>query len=160
MDEYSREEVEQAFRHYWQVGNIEERWSDWADCFTEDVVYVEHVLGNFDGREAVRKWITELMVHNTHVHGALDWYVIEGPRVVYGMDNRYFNPEGPEHPDIEFPGMSQILYGGDGLFRFQEDYWDMKLAKLAYKRFTELRERFGDEHLEDTDARRDARKSW
>lgn len=160
MADHDRSEVEAAFKRYWQVGNIEERWSDWADCFTEDVVYVEHVFGTMHGREAVRGWITQLMRENLHVHGALEWYVIEGDRVVYGMQNRYFNPKGPEHPDIEFPGMTQILYAGDGLFRLEEDYWDMVLAKRAYREFHELLAEHGDAHLADTDERRAARRLW
>jgi len=160
MTEHGRAEVEEAFRRYWQVGNIEERWSDWADCFTEDVIYVEHVYGTMRGRETVRAWITGLMKENAHVHGALEWYVIEGNRVVYGMQNRYFDPRGPEHPDIEFPGMSQVIYAGDGLFSFEEDYWDIALAKKAYREFGALRATHGDAHLADTDARRAARKLW
>jgi len=160
MKDVSRAEVEAAFRRYWQIGNIEERWSDWADCFTEDVVYVEHVLGRMRGREAVRAWITKLMPQNPHVHGCLDWVVIDGPRVVYGMTNRYYNPRGPEHPPIDFPGMSHITYAGDGLFSFEEDYWDVALAKKAHQEFHALLGEHGDRHLADSDERRAARKLW
>ncbi len=160
MSEFSRAEVDEAFRNYWQTGNIEERWADWTGHFTEDVVYVEHVLGTMKGRETVKTWITELMVTNDHVHGSLDWYVIDGPRVAYGMQNVYFDPRGPGHPDIEFPGMSQVIYAGEGLFSFEEDYWDLRRAKAAHAEFHALREEHGDEHLADNDERRASRKLW
>ena len=35
---------------------------EWCDqCFTEDVVYIEHILGNKIGRETVREWIKPTM---------------------------------------------------------------------------------------------------
>ena len=38
-----RDEVEAAFRKYWQLGAVGERWDTWCDeCFTEDVTYIEH----------------------------------------------------------------------------------------------------------------------
>ncbi len=157
---FPREEVDAAFRRYWQVGNVEERWSDWADCFTEDVVYDERVYGTMNGRETVRAWITSTMAQHGHIHGALNWYVIEGNRVAYGMDNTYYNPAGPDAAPITFGGMSQIIYAGDSLFGYEEDYWDVSGAKKAYKRFAKLLEEHGDRWALDTAQRAAARKLW
>ena len=44
MTRYGRDEIESAFRRYWQTGAVGERWDDWADLFTEDADYVEHGL--------------------------------------------------------------------------------------------------------------------
>src|SRR5438105_1603534 len=50
---FDRDELEAAFRTYWQLGAVGEDWDAWCDtCFTEDVTYVEHVLGNKQGRAA------------------------------------------------------------------------------------------------------------
>ena len=47
-------EVEAAFRNYWQLGAAGEDWDAWCDeCFTDDVTYVEHVLGSKQGLEAI-----------------------------------------------------------------------------------------------------------
>ena len=55
---FDLEEVEAAFRNYWQLGAAGEDWDTWCDqCFTAVVTYVEHILGNKVGREAVRAWI-------------------------------------------------------------------------------------------------------
>src|SRR5438270_4275832 len=42
-------EVEEAFRHYWRVGAVGEDWEAWADLFTDDAVYREHILGHMRG---------------------------------------------------------------------------------------------------------------
>ena len=57
MTTWPIEEVENAFRTYWQTGAVGENWDAWADLFTEDALYVEHVLGNMNGREQIRAWI-------------------------------------------------------------------------------------------------------
>ena len=42
---FERDEVEAAFRNYWQRGAVGEEWDAWCDeCFTEDVTYIERVL--------------------------------------------------------------------------------------------------------------------
>ncbi len=160
MSSFTRDEVEAAFRRYWQIGNVEERWSDWAGCFTEDVVYVERIYGTMNGREAVRAWITSTMKKHPHVHGVLRWYVIEDERVTYGMDNRYYSPLGPDAPPLDFAGVSQIVYAGDGLFRYEEDFWDLSGAKEAHDRFEALRAEHGDEHIGDSADRQASRRLW
>ena len=159
-ERFPRTEVESAFRHYWEVGNVREQWAEWADCFTEDVVYEERVYGAMHGREAVRAWITQTMQRHPHVHGVLSWYVIDGNRVVYGMHNRYYNPEGPNALPLDFSGISQVMYAGNGLFGYQEDYWDVQAAKLAHKRFQQLLRQHGTKWALDTAQRAAARKLW
>ncbi len=160
MKPFTRDEVETCFRQYWQVGNVEERWSDWADCFTEDVTYDERVYGTMKGRETVRAWITSTMRQHPHVHGVLSWYVVDGNRVAYAMVNRYYNPAGPNAPPLDFAGMSQIVYAGDGLFSYEEDYWDVASAKKAYARFNTLLAEHGPKWALDTPERAAARKLW
>ena len=45
MGRFSRDELEQAFQKYWRTGAVEEDWDGFAEMFTEDATYVEHVLG-------------------------------------------------------------------------------------------------------------------
>lgn len=61
MTKFSRDELDGAFRHYWQTGAVGEDWDAWSDLFTPDADYVEHVLGNLQGREAIRAWIKPIM---------------------------------------------------------------------------------------------------
>jgi SnoaL-like domain len=64
MGQWSRDELEEAWRRYQdvvvEVGKTWD-WSSYADVFTEDATYVEHALGNVSGREAIREWIVSTM---------------------------------------------------------------------------------------------------
>ncbi|EUA30292.1 snoaL-like domain protein [Mycobacterium xenopi 4042] len=64
MGHWSRGEIERAFRDYShavvEIGRSSD-WSRYADLFTEDAVYLEHVYGEMHGRERIREWITATM---------------------------------------------------------------------------------------------------
>lgn len=152
-------EIEQAFHAFWTTGATNEDWNAWANHLTEDVDYVERQLGTMQGREAVRTWITELMAVSYDVHAVLNWYIVAGDRVVFDMWNRYFHPD-PEQPPIDFAGLTVLTYGGDGLFRREEDYWDQATAATAYGAWhaacKESGSRGDPEHLAALDAQRKA----
>ena len=49
---WSRDELEQAHQHYMETASrcaASGEWRDWADLFTEDAVYLEHMFGTFHG---------------------------------------------------------------------------------------------------------------
>lgn len=140
-------EVEEAFQRIWTVGSLDEDWQAWPDHLTEDVLYVERVFGTMHGRDAVRAWITGLMAVRGDVHAVLDWYVVKDDRVVLNMKNRYYHPD-PSQPHIDFAGLTVLGYARDGLFGYEEDYWDTAGATSAYVAFTEAVERCGGRGLE------------
>lgn len=159
--EFSNEEVEAAFRNYWHIGALSERWTEWPDIFTEDVVYVEHIYGTMMGRETVRTWITELMGENSDIHALLDWYMIDKGRVVVNMINRYYNPNPNDATKcFDFPGITILEYAGDGLFSYEEDYWDVRLAKQAYASFNKGLAEFGRDFIVETPERMKLRDPW
>lgn len=127
--------TEQAFHRIWTVGCIDEDWERWPDCLTEDVLYVERIFGTMHGREQVRAWITELMAARADVHGVLNWYMVKGDRVVFDMTNRYYHPRAGE-PPIDFAGLTVLEYAGNGMFGYEEDYWDAAGARVAYEQFS------------------------
>ena len=135
-------EVDEAFRGFWTTGSLDENWERWPDHLTEDVHYVERFFGTMHGREAVRAWITSLMRQRADVHAVLDWYLVKGRKVVLSMQNRYYSPD-PAQPHIDFAGLTVLEYAGDGLFGYEEDYWDLAGAKRAHERFTAEVERCG-----------------
>lgn len=147
MSEHSREEVEAAFQRFWTVGNLDENWQAWPTFFTEDVHYIEHIYGEMRGRDVVFRWITELMAKNRDVHAVIDWYMIRGDRVVVNMQNRYYNPD-PAGAPLDFPGITILEYGGNGLFRYEEDYWCLRTAKECHKQFHEAVQRCGGRGLD------------
>jgi hypothetical protein len=124
-------EVEQAFHRILTTGITDEDWLAWTECLTEDVLYVERLFGTMHGRPAVRAWITELMSARADVHGVLNWYVVSGDRVVFDMTNRIYHPN-PDQPPLDFAGLTVLQYGGEGLFRYEEDYWDAKTSEVVF----------------------------
>jgi hypothetical protein len=117
---FPRDEVEAAFQHYWRVGCVEEDWAAWTQLFVPDVFYVDHFWGPLHGRDEVGTWIDAVMKGVPEIYTVLDWYVIDGDRVVFRCENRRDNPaagagggaDGPAYWD--FPGLSVLRYAGDG----------------------------------------------
>ncbi|HUR14484.1 MAG TPA: nuclear transport factor 2 family protein [Mycobacteriales bacterium] len=140
-------EVEQAFHRILTTGITDENWLGWTELLTEDVLYVERIFGTMRGRASVRAWITELMAARADVHGVLNWYVVKGDRVVFDMTNRIYHPD-PSQPPIDFAGLTVLQYAGDGLFGYEEDYWDQKGSEVAYREFLGAVKRCGGKGLD------------
>jgi hypothetical protein len=131
MATFSRDDIERAVVHYWRCGAVGEDWDAWADCFTEDCVYVEHVLGSMHGREAVRAWIKPIMLQFGELYTAYEWHMVDpdAGRVCVYMQNRRDHPGGTG--TIDFPGITILEYAGDGRFRLEEDFWAVPQAQKA-----------------------------
>jgi SnoaL-like domain len=142
---FPRSEVEDAFRRYLTCGIVNEDWDAWSRCFTPDVEYHEHQLGSMQGRDAVLAWIAPLMDRFPEIYNSIDWYVIDGDRVVFDANNRRDNPEAGGDP-IDFSGVTILQYAGDGMFCREDDWWDMNRAMDAAKRYAELCARFDPDH--------------
>jgi hypothetical protein len=133
---FDRDEVEAAFRHYWRCGAVGEDWDRWCDeCFTDDVTYVEHVLGAKHGREAVRAWIKPTMADYPEIYTAYEWHHVDGTgRVVVYMQNRRDHPD-PARTPIDFPGITVLQYAGGGRFAREEDFWSLPEGVAAMKEY-------------------------
>jgi hypothetical protein len=136
MAAHARDEVERAFRRYWQTGAVGEDWDAWADLFTENASYMEHILGKRHSREEIRSWIKPTMARFPELYTALGWYVIDGDRVVCEAINRRDDPS-PGGGAIDFPGVTVLVYAGDGRWSSEEDYWSPAEAMAATKRYQE-----------------------
>lgn len=129
-------EVEEAFLQYWRTGAVGEDWPAWADLFTEDALYIEHVLGNMRGREAIKAWIVDIMARYSELYTAYEWHMVDSNRVVVSMQNRRDDPD-PTKPPIDFPGITILEYAGDGKWSKEEDYWSVPGANRAAKLYAE-----------------------
>lgn len=145
-EETAREEVEQAFITYFRTGGVGEDWDGFADLFTEDAVYIEHVLGNMQGREEIRTWINSVMNEYPEIYTAYEWHQIEGDRVVFYMQNRRDNPDPDGPPTIDFPGISVLHYAGDGKWSYEEDLWAFPASIEASKQYAAACAKFDPEH--------------
>ena len=63
------------------------------------------------------------------------------------MTNRIYHPD-PAQPPLDFAGLTVLQYAGDGLFGYEEDYWDTKGSEVAYREFLAAVERCGGKGLE------------
>jgi hypothetical protein len=145
MAGHSRDEVDEAFRHYWRTGAVGEDWEAWADLFTDDADYVEHVLGSMRGRAEIKSWITQIMAAYPELYTFYEWHVIDGDRVLFYMQNRRDNP-APGGPPIDFPGISILHYAGDGKWSFEEDFWAFPAAQKAQAAYIEARAKHDPDH--------------
>ena len=130
MGRWTRDELEQAFASYQRIAlraGTTGDWNAWADVFTEDATYVEHVFGTFGGREAIRRWITTTMSTfpgNAMPHFPIDWYVIDEERgwVVCQVWNRMADPgDGSIHQAYN---VTILKYAGDGRWSYEEDIYN------------------------------------
>ena len=116
-------EVREAYDNFVVAGESGD-WSAWADLHTVDGVWVEHHLGRFEGREAIRSAITSVMAQAPDsMTFPVEWVVIDGNRVVYYPWQVLPHPTG-EGEDFRFGCVTILEYAGDGQFSYQEDVYN------------------------------------
>ena len=146
MGKFSRSELEAAFQKYWRTGAVDEDWDGFADNFTPDARYVEHILGALSGREAIRSWIKPIMEEYCELYTAYEWHTVdeEGGRAIVYMQNRRDHPSGVG--TIDFPGITILEYGGDGLWKAEEDFWAVPASRRALKQYAEAVKQHDPDH--------------
>ncbi len=129
MGLFTREEMERAYEHYRNVAaesGASGDWNPWADLFTEDAEYFEHLYGHFTGREEIRKWITATMAefpNNEMTEFPADWYVIDEDKgwVVCAVWNRMQDlGDGQVHQAVNW---SLLKYAGNDQWSYEEDIY-------------------------------------
>ena len=103
----------------------ERPWSELADFFTEDAVYIDPAWGRVEGREAIRAFFERSMRGLTG-HGWSTperWTMAEGHRVVSQWD-QILGTRDDGTPWI-VPGLSILYYAGEGLFCYSLDMLNM-----------------------------------
>lgn len=148
MGRFSRDELERAFQKYWRTGAVEEDWDGFAEMFTEDATYVEHVLGSMKGREQIRAWIKPIMEEYCELYTAYEWHTVDedAERIVVYMQNRRDHPSGSG--TIDFPGITVLHYAGDGLFDLEEDFWSVPGGHESTKAYAAACEQHDPKHKE------------
>jgi SnoaL-like protein len=148
MPTFSREELEQAFRTYWRTGAVGEDWDAWADLFTEDCLYVEHMYGTMRGRETVRGWIVPIMEKYRELYTGYEWHAIDadGGRVFLYVQNRRDHPSGSG--TIDFPGITILDYAGGSRWSKEEDFWSAKEREAAMREYQAACREHDPEHAE------------
>ena len=133
---FPHDEVQQAFDNYLRLANSND-WDAWCDLFTDDVYYVDHSFGVFEGQDAVRKWMVPLMAAQPEMKFPPGWHIIAGDVVVNYNWNRWPNPDGSFEPygdptnfkdrldswKYQFPCITIDRYAGNGKFNFEENFY-------------------------------------
>ena len=102
-------------------------WSSYADHFTEDANYVEHALGNMEGRENIREWIVSTMnmfPGSEMPSYPVEWYSIDADKgwVIFKNINTMKDPgDGSVHGA---PVITVLEYAGDDKWSYEEDAYN------------------------------------
>lgn len=98
-------------------------WSDLAAHFTDDAVFVDPAWGRVEGLEAMRR-----TVFGDAMEGLEDWrfpidrVLVQDDTVVVKWRQVIPGADGTEHVQS---GVSTLVYGGGGRFRYEEDLLNM-----------------------------------
>ena len=142
---FSRRELETEFDAYVARGVEAGRsgdWSPWADQFTDDAVYLEHLFGRFEGREAIRSWITSTMTeypNNQFTSFPIEWAIFDEDRgwIVCEVQNRLNDPgDGTIFQAVNF---TKLVYAGDGQWSYEEDVYNPQSMADALQRWADHR---------------------
>jgi hypothetical protein len=129
MPKYSREELQTAFDHYNEARVQSQEtgdWNIWAQRFTEDAHYIEHAYGEFHGREAIAKWICEVMGPFPDMTFPQDWISFDDKNgaIVFQCQNAMPHPTDPNGAPFSFASWTRLVYGGNGLWKSEEDVYN------------------------------------
>jgi hypothetical protein len=110
-------------------------WSRFADLFTEDATYCEHVYGDFTGREEIRPWIVKTMTTypgSEMVAFPPAWFVLDPPtsRVICEIRNIMRDPgDGSIH---EASNITMLTFDDAGNPVREEDVYNpQKFADMV-----------------------------
>jgi len=131
---FDRTEIETAIARYLDIrmaaiaGTVP--WTALSEVFTEDCVFIDSVWGKHEGIDAVAQFLHDSMV-------ALgDWdfphlgQSIDGDRAYLHWANRLPGSQ-PDGSPWDCPGLSVLVYAGDGKFSYEEDlYSESQLAQV------------------------------
>ena len=110
--------------------------------FTDDAVYVEHALGTFEGREAIREWLVPCMAPLIGWEYPTLWVAYGEDLVAFGWDNIMPTPPG-DTGTYSFTGVTKIDYAGNNLWRRQEDTYNNEEMKEVLGRWLAAGGQFG-----------------
>jgi ketosteroid isomerase-like protein len=97
-------------------------WSALADHFTDDAVFVDPAWGRVEGLDAMRETVFgDAMDGLEKWRFPIDFVMVDGDTVVVKWRQVIAGPKGTH----EQSGVSTMVYGRDGKFRYEEDLLNM-----------------------------------
>ena len=145
MGRWTRQEIEEALDLYTKTAleaGTSGDWNSWADLFTEDATYIEHLYGTFGGREAIRNWICSTMAewpNHQMQYFPHEWVMIDEERgwVVAQIWNRMVDPgDGSVHQAYNY---TLLKYAGSMRWSYEEDIYNPEHFKIMVKGWLDRR---------------------
>ena len=133
MSQFTDEELEVAFETY-RTALLRDDWDAYCSLFTDDAVYVEHELGTFTGRDAIREWLVPTMAPLVGWEYPIHWHLVGDDKFVTYWENVMPSPPGDDGHHSFF-GMTVMTYAGDGRFSREEDLYNGKEMDTALRRW-------------------------
>jgi hypothetical protein len=149
MGNYSIDEITDAFVEYQAAaaeGGATGNWERWAECFTEDASYLEHLYGRFEGRAAILEWISSTMSvwpNSAFTSFPIDWWTIDADKgwVICKVWNRLEDPgDGSVHQEYN---ITILHYAGHGMWSYEEDIYNPEPFANVVKNWINCRRSLG-----------------
>jgi ketosteroid isomerase-like protein len=126
---YPRDEVEATAQRYVGVrADIDAgrgTWSDLAQFFTDDAVFIDPAWGRVQGIEEMKATVFgDAMVGFEDWTFPVEFYAIDGDNVVIKW-KQVLGGARADGSRYEQSGVSTLIYAGDGKFRYEEDLLNM-----------------------------------
>jgi uncharacterized protein (TIGR02246 family) len=131
MPKFPLNEVRAAYENFKAVSDACATSADYnafADLFTEDCTYIEHVFGDMHGREAVRSWIVPLMKqypNDQMVRYTHDWVLFDEENAWVVFAARTHMADLGDGRSYSTTNWTRIDYAGKGLFAREEDIYNL-----------------------------------
>ena len=128
MAEHPRAEVEAAVARYCEMRQAiedgERTWTDLADLFTDDAVYIDPAWGRIQGRAAILEFLDESMRGLDDWSFPIEYTAVEGDTVVVKW-TQVLPGTRPDGGRWTQSGYTTLVYGGEGRFCYEEDLLNM-----------------------------------
>jgi limonene-1,2-epoxide hydrolase len=125
---HTRDEVQQAVAAYLalreRIDAGDATWTDLAELFTDDVVYVDPAWGRLVGRAALLVFLDESMRGLDEWRFPVEFTAIDGDNVVIKW-TQILPGARDDGSACTQSGVSTLVYAGDGRFSYEEDLLNM-----------------------------------
>lgn len=136
---HDRAEIEETIERYLELRRAAiagtRPWSDLAEVFTADAVFIDCVWGRHEGVDALIRFLRDSMKGLEDWDFPHIWHAIDGNRVFLRWANRLPGTTEDGAPLDNF-GLSILEYAGDGKFSYEEDLFSESHLMQVIKQST------------------------
>ena len=127
-DTFQEREIRNAYDHLIGTRDRAESgaggWDALADHFTADATFIDPAWGRVEGRESIRRFMLDSMTGLEGWAFPREFTAVDGNQLVSGWQNR-LPGQRADGSYYQALGISQLVYAGDGLFRYEQDVLNM-----------------------------------